>query len=112
MRDIKFRAWDEGNKRMVEVKDLTFLDDGVLAGFKTIGNQERTLNKPNVMQYTGLKDRNGKEIYQSDRLKTESGECEVVWYDEGACFRYKFGDNLESPLNYDSVEVIGNIYEN
>lgn len=66
-----------------------------------------------VMQYTGLKDKNGKEIYEGDILKYDPDVTtalqEVVWNGKGWRVRNKrgwYGDSFET------AEVIGNIYEN
>ncbi len=101
MRKIKFRVWYRGNENIMRY-------DGFC--LNPIQNSEEQNGV--IMQFTGLLDKNGKEIYEGDIMKTESGICEVKWYDKGACFRWMFDGNSESPLNYDDREVIGNIYEN
>lgn len=99
-REIKFRAWDKNMKAMVYIwTDLRIL--------------VRVDSPVELMQYTGLKDKNDKEIYEGDIVKVEGFILKVVWYELAACFRYlDDAHNLLSPLNYDDPEIIGNIYDN
>ncbi len=126
MREIKFRAWDEEDKRM-------YCDDKVIVTF--IGFLEEVYVKRNstvdelidykLMQYTGLKDKNDKEIYEGDILKgTTKGNSEEVLaityvkWDRGQfdLFTEMASDSWEDALfnymQFFDVEVIGNIYEN
>ena len=130
MRKIKFRAWDRHEKRMVEADELVFW-----AGC-CYRNPTKSLNDPNkpyapaklrgysileeyVMQYTGLKDINGKEIYEGDILETRDGRLHIVIYkDEGFITEYRynlrgFEETIDIPLRNISKrsEVIGNIYD-
>lgn len=136
MREIKFRAWWPTIKEMQYFDDIGFLppegdllllngtdmnDESKYHGFSGIDEQM-------LMQYTGLKDKNGQEIYEGDivkcvarpEYKSDSGNREIYWgHDFGFCFRSPPTDEYEYthglPLSwggYESVEVIGNIYEN
>jgi len=70
-----------------------------------------------VMQFTGLLDRHGKEIYEEDIVFDEDGEysktCIITWNDESGGF---FGKSIEDDDSFSMVEIdgqiIGNIYEN
>lgn len=110
-REIKFRAWMSNDKEMLDPVDLNtmcILNCG-------LGISESAI----LMQYTGLKDKNGKEIYEGDVLKVDNGCNTVISWDNDGC---RFIDNRDfdsdSFTYYDGFssmseyEVIGNIYEN
>jgi uncharacterized phage protein (TIGR01671 family) len=105
IREIKFRAWIESQNYMA-IQGTPDLE--TLQSFMFHYGNEKTL-----MQYTGLKDKNGKEIYEGDIVipfsDFEKGNRSVVVYEFNQ-FRIK-GKNLYWSWASD-IEVIGNIYEN
>jgi len=106
MREIKFRGWDDEEKIMLEPQDLS--QGGIY--WLWLGRKDVVL-----MQYTGLKDKNGKEIYEGDIVKTDSGANQFVDYrNDFACFclRFKTGGASLSIDGAPNYEIIGNIYEN
>ena len=116
MREIKFMAWHKEKKILREVLEISFSGGYViLAGFGSFGEIEAPIRDVELMQYAGLKDKNGVEIYEGYITKDTYGTqipMVVTWDDAG--FR-RFGEhNGERYVGYvkDSCEVIGNIYEN
>jgi uncharacterized phage protein (TIGR01671 family) len=107
MREIKFRDYDP-EKKEIRYFDLDHYD------------KEEHNQWCNIMQYTGLKDKNGVEIYEGDIIVGQFGYKEVVKIEEfnfitreDSCAGYGFkldSCNLDDIKKY--VEVIGNIYEN
>lgn len=115
-RDIKFRAWDKNEKVMYQ--KFPALDDyGSIQGI--IETQTHLV----PLQFTGLLDKNGKEIYEADRVKCvnkydEEFTLEVRWIPHLAGFYYvddtcKKGEWISQLGMFDNgEEVIGNVYEN
>jgi uncharacterized phage protein (TIGR01671 family) len=130
-REIKFRAWDEKRKKMIgsdypdnwdNDKDEWYADTNMmdLVGIENISR------KMPVMQYIGLKDKDGKEIYEGDIVRIVNkkdqkdadhmqGVGEVFFYENELDFRILKVNGHSNILTWggtDFVEIIGNIYEN
>ena len=117
-REIKFRAWDNSCKKMIGVKGIKDCFSLRSDGFC----DENYI----LMQYTGLKDKNGKEIFEGDVVCVEYGKGVVEYSEKQAMFIINWIDDDEAyneslaynPRNYiygetrKDIEVIGNIYEN
>ena len=125
MRDIKFRAWDKESKRMFQVQALQFYGanntvdacwtNGVdFDGESTLGEPElNNLHNLVLMQYTGMKDVKGVEIYEGDILQSEHYfRYQVVF--KGDCWRCEpvKNNHLKNRFIGSDLKVIGNIYEN
>ena len=121
MREIKFRSWDTYNKEMLEVQELNYADsyNGQPMIRTTMYNDYFDTKDMILMQYTGLKDKNGVEIYEGDIVRILGGEYEQGFYewDEKVCIKDFIYDgfNLMMTVNQignEALEVIGNIYDN
>lgn len=110
MRDIKFRSWGPSCKHMWQWEELKGTAAVLLFGEP---KKERGVSIP--MQYTGIKDKNGKEIYEGDVLTNGDSYIKYVveFIDSGFKAR-QTGNQSSIGLMYhqDFLEIIGNIYEN
>lgn len=121
MRKIKFRAWLKEDKKMVNVETMDFTDKSIqyLKRSEIINVyilRRESFDDVELMQYTGLKDKKGKEIYEGDIVILNDAEEEsrcVVKYKYGSYILVD-GDLRENLSNVEDrfLEVIGNIYEN
>jgi uncharacterized phage protein (TIGR01671 family) len=119
MREIKFRAWEKNLKEIIPVHSIDF-DNKIINSLSAW----RFFHEIELMQYTGLKDRNGKEIYEGDILECHHKTKGNVFFHDDS-FRLSSDQcelNLEDIHSYDDLNqyliedndlvVIGNIYEN
>lgn len=108
MREIKFRAWDYKYKETSE-------SFNVLQPFEMINKRVANGDSFELMQYTGLKDKNGKEIYEGDIVSFKDTKYEVIFHKSWGSFCVSALNFIQcSPFYSESTkyEVIGNIYEN
>lgn len=125
MRQIKFRAWNIAAKKMIDLKKITPLalnmdTDGLFIPFSD--------GLP-LMQFTGLHDKNGKEIYEGDIVRQwqldswdkENDKAVLVPTDSVSFVEYRthgfwieeesFGWEGEGLWHWDMLEILGNIFE-
>ena len=138
MREIKFRAWHKDNKHMHVVHGLSWSFDAIMKVMIDLDSRTVyvvTSDEVELMQFTGLVDRNGKEVYEGDILSCPHGitltdtrvwphktrhidaserKLEIYW--ENGSFKIRdhgTGDWLLLGVsNLKEMEIIGNIYEN
>lgn len=104
MREIKFRVWDKVEKKMLDFEILKHNEIGLVHSFQNIGNWV-------AQQFTGLKDKNGKEIYEGDYVDFDNAIMRVDWCKNTASFIYRLDSWQENHTPSENCVVVGNIYK-
>ena len=143
MREIKFRAWDKKSKKMRQVAWISFQDYPLRKGLPVVVQVwgwsiiedkdillRREINEVELLEFTGLKDKNGKEIFEGDILKDDVGDILEVKFGKlpldksGDCvctypafYAKNYGHLGSAPFHECQqigvwMEIIGNIYSN
>lgn len=117
MRDLKFRAWHHGGGDPRVKGEMRYSKDcGLSVFFENVESEDLAVE---VTQYTGLRDKNGVEICGGDIISDHVGIGVVEYPENKAAFRVSYGNGRAKWfIDYilsgekESIEVIGNIYEN
>lgn len=134
MREIRVRAWDAERGKMVygdEIENDTqpYIEDGChvcdtqryFTGlsygklYVAYHNEHGDWTECEVMQFTGLRDKNDKEIYEGDIITDGVNNAVISWASGAGCWQYELADKTDNGWLSDhnlTVRVIGNIYEN
>ena len=112
-REIKFRAWCQYTKSFRYVKDA----DDFSWWASSRNGPGCNISKIGLMQFTGLHDKNGVEIYEGDIVQYGCKSNHSIRYDVAYCDWRMYDLKIHTYLrlgehSYNELEVIGNIYEN
>lgn len=110
MRELKFRVWSEEDKEYRTDLNVFRLHDGKVICTSPAYSLEG--DRFDVEQYTGLKDKNGKEVYEGDIVEADSRIYEVDWLEKDGGWFCFTKDDYYTPLYHVECAVIGNVHEN
>ena len=123
MKEIKIRAWDVLNKAWIDLFAILFSQDGDILSVKSLDGECYGLHQIELIQYTGLKDKAGTEIYEGDIVSclglTRGQYEDMLGYVlcEYGCYKAvrvggEFDGKARMLAGHRDILVIGNIHEN
>ena len=119
MREIKFKVNIKDTSIVVDVKHISFIQDNIVVKIYNSAVDEEILfdsDEVELLQYTGLKDKNGVEIYEGDIVECFNDGLSEVLFRKGSfgtlTYTSRGVDFYTFNEVYGACEIIGNIYEN
>jgi len=113
----RYRAWDKEFKEMVQVNALVLDEQVIKVTYKNRNIVKEDMKNYELMQSTGLKDKNGVEIFEGDIVRFFDSLYTVFYDIKEGCYRLKPHDDrwvVDYMCNFsseESFEVVSNIYE-